>query len=388
MKSLTYVIIITITILLGSCSADQQVQSVIDRFRSKYVGDSREQVFVVKKERISRSTFILRGEIDDPEIKSALVDSLSSLGYGILDSVIVLPHNVLYPWALIDLSVATMRASAAHTAPMVSQGLMGMPVRVLKEKGNWAFIQTPDRYLGWCEKAALYFLDSISLNRWKNSPRVMVTSRLALMKDPETGAVAGDVVAGCLLEETARDNQKIYVKTPSGICGFIGEAQALSLTRDNFPVILNDQNIKSTALSLIRTPYLWGGTSVHALDCSGFTKTVYRLQGVELPRDASLQAAYGKEIDVEQGWGQFHTGDLLFFSPRKGSDQITHVGLYLGDSEFIHEAGKVKVNSLDSTRSNFSPFRLHTLIKVRRIKDQLNTAGIVPLLDHPWYVNQ
>lgn len=380
--------IIIISLFFYGCVADQKIDEIINRFRTEYVGDLREHVFDISYERLGGFSVILRGETDNSEVKIQLLDTLRSHGFQIQDSIIVLPHNVSQTWALIDLSVATMRSKASHTAPVVSQGLMGMPVKILKEDGGWAFIQTPDRYLGWCEKAALCFVDSIRLMEWKKSPRVMITSRSTTIKDVETGKICGDVVAGCLLEEVERDGNKIVVKTPSGIIGYVLKDEVSSFNQKDFPPEVNPQKLKNTALNFIRTPYLWGGTSVHALDCSGFIKTVYRLQGIELARDASLQAGYGQLIPVNKGWAPFQTGDLLFFAPRKGSKKITHVGMYLGDSEFIHEAGKVKINSLDSTRSNFSSFRKLTLVKARRVLQNFDSEGIVPLLEHPWYIEK
>ena len=54
------------------------------------------------------------------------------------------------------------------------------------------------------------------------------------------------------------------------------------------------ETIVATAYRFFGVPYLWGGTSVKGMDCSGFTKTVYFLNGVLLPRDASQQVARGR----------------------------------------------------------------------------------------------
>ncbi|MDA3833603.1 MAG: C40 family peptidase [Spirochaetales bacterium] len=352
------------------------------------VGDLRENVFNISYERVARKTYILSGEIDDRNMKTALIDTLVNHGFHIQDSLIVLPHEVLSSRAFIDLSVTTMRSFASHVAPIVSQALMGMPVRVLKQKGGWAYIQTPDRYLGWCEKSALLFTEKKEWEKWKNAPRVMITSRYSVIRDTVSTDVLGDLVAGCIVEKTLRQNDHVFIKTPGGIEGYVEASEATSFDRGNFPDTLDVRKLETTALSLIRTPYLWGGTSVSAMDCSGFTKTVYRQQGIMLARDASLQALYGQKIPVDEGWEIFKKGDLLFFAPSEGSDRITHVGIYLDNSEFIHEAGKVKINSFDSTSVIYSRYRTNTLVKARRIDGQYGTEGIVHLMEHPWYVKK
>ncbi len=357
-------------------------------FQNERVGDLREHVFDVSFERLARNTFILTGEMDDQKLKTALIDTLVAHGFSIQDSITVFSHELSAPLALIDLSVATMRSASSHLAPMVSQALMGMPVRVLKQAGGWVYVQTPDRYLGWCERSAVYLTDSLERERWKKSQRVLVTSRYSTIRDVESGAVLSDLVAGCLLEQTRRRGDGIYVKTPGGIEGIVEASDVMPFDADHFPDAMDVEKLEATALSLMRTPYLWGGTSVGALDCSGFTKTVYWMQGFILARDASLQARYGEDVPVDKGWELFKKGDLLFFSPDEGSERITHVGLYLDDSEFIHEAGKVKINSLDSTRVDYSDYRARTLVKARRLEGSFSDEGIVHWTNHPWYVEQ
>ena len=79
-------------------------------------------------------------------------------------------------------------------------------------------------------------------------------------------------------------------------------------------------------------------------------------------------------------------GALLFFgSSRRGRPRPTHVGMYIGDTEFIHCSGMVKINSLDSTRTNFSRLRRDSFIGVRRIIGAPDGKGIQPVLDHEWY---
>jgi cell wall-associated NlpC family hydrolase len=102
--------------------------------------------------------------------------------------------------------------------------------------------------------------------------------------------------------------------------------------------------IIETACSLLGRPYLWGGTSTKAVDCSGLMKTAYLSQAVILARDASQQARYGEILTITDST-QFKPGDLLFFGRSK--DHITHVGMYKGNNQYVHSSGLVRINSLN-----------------------------------------
>jgi len=118
------------------------------------------------------------------------------------------------------------------------------------------------------------------------------------------------------------------------------------------------------------------------MDCSGFTKTVYFLNGILLARDASQQCLYGEEVDVSSGYDKLKRGDLLFFGPKpqEGKPQrITHVGIYMGNKEFIHAAGMVRINSFDSQSPIFSAYRTGMLVSARRILTKLDSPGILKL---------
>jgi hypothetical protein len=95
-------------------------------------------------------------------------------------------------------------------------------------------------------------------------------------------------------------------------------------------------NIIQTADSFIGVPYRWGGESAEeGFDCSGFTMTVYKLNGLDLPR--SSQAQWQKGVAVSQN--RLKKGDLVFFRTTK-SKNISHVGIYAGNGRFIHAPGR------------------------------------------------
>jgi len=97
-------------------------------------------------------------------------------------------------------------------------------------------------------------------------------------------------------------------------------------------------NILRTADSFIGVPYRWGGESVEeGFDCSGFTMTVYQLNGLDLPRSSRAQWNAGVSVDR----GALEKGNLVFFRTTS-SRKISHVGIYDGNGRFIHAPGKGK----------------------------------------------
>jgi cell wall-associated NlpC family hydrolase len=93
------------------------------------------------------------------------------------------------------------------------------------------------------------------------------------------------------------------------------------------------------------TPYRWGGSDQNGFDCSGLIQYAYDQIGIKLPRSSREQALAGSE--VPRAIGELAAGDILVFADAPGSDQVSHVGLYLGDGTFIHSAsGGVKIGSL------------------------------------------
>lgn len=92
-------------------------------------------------------------------------------------------------------------------------------------------------------------------------------------------------------------------------------------------------------------PYRSGGTSFRGMDCSGFARTIYsNLFGIELPHNSAAQFSFPKLHKIDED--ELQTGDLVFFSRKK---RINHVGVYLGDGNFIHATnGKgIVISSLD-----------------------------------------
>jgi cell wall-associated NlpC family hydrolase len=105
------------------------------------------------------------------------------------------------------------------------------------------------------------------------------------------------------------------------------------------------------------------------MDCSGFTKTVYFMNGLVIPRDASQQVHAGQPVDSEQPFDQLEVGDLLFFGTPATSDKkerVVHVGMWIGDKKFIHASGQVRVSSVDPDDEHYDEYNVNRFLRARR----------------------
>lgn len=95
----------------------------------------------------------------------------------------------------------------------------------------------------------------------------------------------------------------------------------------------------------IGVPYVWGGADMNGFDCSGLTLWAFAKAGIRLPRTAAEQYNYTQRVDHNQ----VQPGDLVFFANTNGPG-ITHVGIYIGNGQFVHaptEGKTVQVTSLN-----------------------------------------
>ena len=92
--------------------------------------------------------------------------------------------------------------------------------------------------------------------------------------------------------------------------------------------------LKQSIETFIGAPYRWGGTSRRGVDCSGFTQTVFREQGITIPRKSTYQFKVGKVVEKNE----LKYGDMVFFK-KNFWGKVNHVGIYVGENKFIHSLG-------------------------------------------------
>jgi LysM repeat protein len=97
--------------------------------------------------------------------------------------------------------------------------------------------------------------------------------------------------------------------------------------------------------SFLGIPYRLGGSTIRGIDCSAFVKKIYEIFNISLPRTAKEQLRIGKKVEREE----LAEGDLVFFKTRR--PHAPHVGIYIGNNEFIHASSRgkeVRIDRLDT----------------------------------------
>ncbi len=321
---------------------------------------------------------VLTGEVDRVEARVEAVRAVERTGARVSDRIKVLPDEKLgdQVWGIGCLSVASGREQPEHKAEMGTQVLMGEVVRVWKPSTNavfrWYLTQSADGYLSWLQKGTFVRCTREQAEAWNRGPLLVVTAfedRILERPDAEAQPVS-DVVLCDLVRKTGEEGDWYKVELPDERAGFLPKKAAQDYGAWKQARQPTAENLERTARSFIGRPYLWGGNSPKGFDCSGFTKTVFFLNGIDLMRDSSQQARQGVAVPLDGDLSQLRKGDLLFFGrrPRRGgAERVVHVGLYLGDKLFIHSSERVRISSLDPESPIRDENRIRSLLKARRI---------------------
>jgi cell wall-associated NlpC family hydrolase len=278
-------------------------------------------------------------------------------------------------WGVATVSVACARENPLHKSELGTQVLMGHSVRVWKQSGSWYLVETQDGYRAWLELGTFELFSADSLRCWQNSSLAIVTALETTIHETPAhdSEVVSDTVIGCLVEKLSEAGGWCKVQLPDGRQGYM-VAETVELYADwqksRRPT---PDSIEATARRFLGRPYMWGGNSPKALDCSGFTQLVFFLNGIQLPRNASQQAKCGSPVELTPNYSQLRKGDLLFFgrpASRGGPERITHTGIYLGNGNFIHSYDRVHISRLGETSAGSENQRRRP-IEARRVLPHL-----------------
>lgn len=230
-------------------------------------------------------------------------------------------------------TVAPVRAENSDKAEIVTEILFGESADILEVNKNWTKIKMHyDGYEGW-----------------------MDTKQIKPVSD----------------EELANRKVTLITEDFSSVLTKDGKTLLSMGSEVDFPAVASRrshdlrESIALTAKEFLNVPYLWGGKSFFAVDCSGFTQLVFKIHNVKLPRDTYQQAEVGEPLTFVE---ESQPGDLAFFENAEG--KIIHVGIMLDNQKIIHASGKVRIDTLDSSGIFNKELNQHTH-KLRVIKNVL-----------------
>lgn len=370
---------------------DPETKKIITEITEKYAPDKRVAIFDVDITKNEQGKIVISGETNIAEAKDELVKKLKERFPDAVDEFKILPLDELEGnvYGIVNLSVCNIRSKPHHWSELATQALLGTTLKVYKsiERNSYFLVQTPDNYISWLDDDGLVLANEKEVKEWQQALKIIYTKHYGFTySEADAGSQhVSDIVMGDMLKFLGEENDFYKVEYPDKRVAYIEKEKGMPYDKWLQSLNPTPENIVKTAKTLMGLPYLWGGTSTKAVDCSGFTKVVYFMNGIILERDASLQTHTGELVDTENGFDNLQAGDLLFFGKKATADEkekVTHVGIYIGDMEYIHASGRVKINSFDKTRDNYSEYRYNSFIRARRILTSIDKNGIVSVKKH------
>lgn len=305
-------------------------------------------------------------------------------------------------YGVVDFSANFMREEPSYTSGLSNQNLMGTVVEILDSNSYWLKIKSPEPYIGWVNEMGIAKMSREELSDYMAEPKYICTASYSMIySGPSANSeIISDLVMGDILRiwrknpgfesKPLKRNGFLGVITPSGRKGYVNKKDLLPMERWAEDADAGAENIIRIAKKFIGVPYLWGGTSMKGVDCSGLTRLVWLMNGVLIPRDAGPQAEAGTGVEIYDKDGNMdisalHPGDLLFFGKPSEGDapaRISHVGIYICDGRFIHSSQVVRISSL---RKGDEDYYYRAPVLARRYIGNEGNGSLVRIKYSPFY---
>lgn len=151
------------------------------------------------------------------------------------------------------------------------------------------------------------------------------------------GKILGKLHYGDVVEVVDTEDEWTKIKFEDEKEAFVNSAYLTSTSHPDDSDEVDSaklDRLESIIQPLLKTPYVFGGTTPDGFDCSGFTSYVFNQLGVTLPRTSEEQFAGGKKVSMDEA----QPGDLLFYDAL-GKGRVSHVAIYMGNGVIVHANG-------------------------------------------------
>jgi SH3-like domain-containing protein len=388
---------VLVAMLAFSCSTPAErtiteLNQLLDSLQLQYAPDTRIALWDVAVQE-EDGTVQLTGNLSSEEAYGAVEQVVDQRFNGVQNGLLLLPleGSGALVNGVVNNSVIHLRREPSSKKELITQARLGAPVRILKTEQGKSLIQVPDGYIGWVNSAEVHAVDREGLAAYREAEKVVYTAQYGLAySEPDAASMpVTDLVIGNILSKVSQERGFYQVRYPDGRLGWVKRSEVVPAEEIFYNTTLKE-NLVQTALKFHGIPYLWGGTSSKNIDCSGLVSNIYFINGIQLPRDADMQALIGRELTTDFVSDELEPGDLLFFG-RKASEgekeRVSHVAMYIGDGAYIHSAGyreRVSINSMDNTRDNFIEGYPAIFVRAVRIIGE-PYDGFRPLSENAFY---
>lgn len=256
----------------------------------------------------------------------------------------------------VNVSCANLYRNPTYHTEIDSQVILWEKLEILDKKNDFFKVVAEDGYKGWLSK---YQVAETHLPDKDAFKQVTALSKNIYSGPDIYSNVVRDAGAGCLLAVQIEQGDWARLILPDGVVGWIESSAFLPMPK------FSPENLIAFAKMFLGVPYFWGGKTPKGLDCSGFVQLIYKLYGVRLRRDAWMQ--YQDSTYISGNPENAQPGNLLFFA--EDDDRLTHVGIALGDSSFIHARGMVRINSFDPSDKLCDQSLRQSFVDVRSVSN-------------------
>lgn len=221
-----------------------------------------------------------------------------------------------------------------------TQAVYGSEVSVIETKGDWSKVAVNDQstpkddrgYPGWVPTGQLIENQSFDEQKVSSQRAVVTSDKAALTGDSGEDGNNLNLSFNTELPVVSQDGSSVQVGLPNGGTGSVQATDVSVYAPGEKPERPTGEQVVETGKQFDGLRYLWAGVSSYGYDCSGFTYSMYRAHGIDIPRDADAQAEFGQDVAEDD----LQPGDLLFFAQPGGTGAVHHVGMYVGDGKMIH----------------------------------------------------